>query len=145
MSSRRSSGCRGEADQAAREFGEFLQRGRAFAFRRAQFHAGDQAAEVLVAFAGFGQQGIGASVGAGDFAADVGAHAGLLGGHVEARRAVDAVAVEQRHGGHVEAARSAGKLFRHAGAFEKAEGGAGVEFDVSALRHWPQMDTDKHR
>ena len=68
----------GEADQPAREFGEFLQGGRAFALRRAQFHAGDQAAEIAIAFARGGQQGVGASVSAGDFAADVGAHAGLF-------------------------------------------------------------------
>ena len=126
-------GMRGETDQPVREFGEFLQGGRAFALRRAQFHAGDQAAEVPVAFAGSGQQGIGASVGAGDFAADVCPHAGLFGRHVESWRTVDAIAVQQRHGGHVQACACAGKLFRHAGAFQKAEGGARVQFDVSVM------------
>ena len=87
-------GVGGEADQAAGEFGEFVESGRAFALGRAQFHAGDQAAEVAVAFAGSGQQGVAAAVGAGDFRADVGAHAGLFGGHVETRCAVDAVAVD---------------------------------------------------
>ena len=122
-------GVRGETDQPAREFGKFLKSGGAFALRRAQFHAGDEAAEVPVAFAGSGQQGVGAAVGAGDFAADVGAHTGLLGCHVETRRAVDAVTVQQRHGGHVEVGACAGKVFRHAGAFEETEGGPRVEFD----------------
>ena len=62
--------------------------------------------------------------------ADVRAHAGLLRGHVKARRAVDAVAVHDGHGGHAELRAGAGQLLGDAGAFEEAEGGAGVEFDV---------------
>src|ERR1035437_7229005 len=125
----------GEADQPAREFGEFVQGGCALALGGAQFHAGDQAAEVAVTFAGGSQQGVGAAVGAGDFAADVGAHAGLLGSHVETGRAVDAVTVDERHGGHVEIGACAGQVFRHAGAFEEAEGGACVEFDIGVSHY----------
>ena len=44
----------GEADQALGEFGEFFGSGRAFAFLGAQLHAGDQAAEILIAFSAFG-------------------------------------------------------------------------------------------
>ncbi len=98
-------GMAGEADEAAGEFGDLFEGGGAFALFGAQLHAGDQAAEVLVAFASFDQQRIGDAVGAGDLGADVRADAGLLGGHVEARRAVDAVAVDDRHGGHAELAR----------------------------------------
>ncbi len=137
-------GMRSEADHPVREFGEFLQGGRAFALRRAQFHAGDQPAKVPIAFAGSGQQWIGASVGAGNFAPDVCPYAGFFGRHMKSWRTVDAIAVQQRHSGHIQACACAGKLFRHAGAFQKAEGGARVQFDVGA-RHWPQMNTDKHR
>jgi hypothetical protein len=47
-----------ETDETAGEFRQFLQRGRAFAFPGAQLHAGDQAAQVLITFARFRQQGI---------------------------------------------------------------------------------------
>ncbi len=95
-------GVAGEADQPVREFGKFRGRGRPFALGRAQLHAGDQAAEVLVSGARFHQQRVSASVGAGDLAADVGAEAGLLRRHVEADGAVDAVTVHNRHGRLVE-------------------------------------------
>ena len=49
----------GEADQSAGEFGELFEGGRAFALLGAQLHAGDQAAEILIAFARFGQQRVG--------------------------------------------------------------------------------------
>jgi hypothetical protein len=96
----------GEADQAAREFGKLFGRGRAFAFFGAQLHAGDQAAEVLIALACGRQQRVGVAVGAGDFRTDMGADAGLLRRHVKARRAVDAVAVHQRHGGQSDCAQA---------------------------------------
>ena len=128
-------GMAGEADQAAGEFGDLFEGGRAFAFFGAQLHAGDQAAEVLVAFARFRQQRVGVAVGAGDFRADVGAEPGLFRGHVEARRAVDAVAVHQGHGGHAESGAGAGQFLGDSGAFEEAESGAGVEFDVHGNYH----------
>ena len=42
------------------------------------------------------------AVRAGDFGADVGANAGFFGGHVEARRAGDVIAIKHRQGGEVE-------------------------------------------
>ena len=76
--------------------------GRAFAFFGAHLHAGDQAAQILIAGAIFGQQRITDAIGASDFGADVRANAGLFCGHVEARGAGDVVAVENRQGGEVE-------------------------------------------
>ena len=61
------------------------------------------------------------AVGAGDFGADVGADAGFFGGHVEARRAGDVVAIEHRQGGEVKLGRARDELFGGGGAFEKAE------------------------
>ena len=60
----------------------------------------------------------------------MGADAGLLRRHVEAGRAVDAVAVEQRHRGHAEIHACADQFLGDASAFQEAEGGAGVKFDV---------------
>ena len=121
-------GMAGEAEESAGEFGDLFEGGGAFALLGAQLHAGDQAAEILVALAGFGEQGVGAAVGAGDLGADVRAETGLLRGHVEARGAVDAVAVDDGHGGHVEAGAGAGEVLGDGGAFEEGESGAGVEF-----------------
>ena len=45
-------------------------------------------------------------------------------------RAVDAVAIEQRHGGHVVIRAQAGQFFGQGSAFEKTECGSRVEFDV---------------
>jgi hypothetical protein len=49
---------------------------------------------------------------------------------VEARRAVDAVGVEQRERGIAERRRALDERFGERGALEKAEGGGGVELDV---------------
>ena len=118
------------ADQASGEFGEFFQCGRAFAFLGAQFHAGDQAAQVLVAFAGFRQQGIGDAVDAIDLRTDMRADGRLFRRHVEARCAVDPVAVHDGHGRHAEFRARAGQFLGHGSAFQEAEAGARVKLDV---------------
>ena len=110
----------------ARELGDLFQRGRAFAFLGAQLHARDQAAQVLIACAVFAQQRIALAVGAGDFRADMRAHAGFFRRHVKARRAVDAVAVEQAMAGMPRSRAGGHQIFGHGCAFEEAEGGAGV-------------------
>ena len=112
ISSRRAIGMCGEADQAARKFGQLLERRRAFALRRAQLHARDQAAEIAITLARCGEQGIRAPIRAGDFAPDMRAHARLLRRHMEARRAVHAIAIQQSHRRHVEAAQR--RNFRNA-------------------------------
>ena len=52
-----------------------------------------------------------------------------LGGQVEAWGAVEAVAIEQGHGGHAQTGTGGDQVFGQRSAFEKAEGGAGVEFN----------------
>ena len=44
-----------DANQPARKFGQLFQGCRAFAFLRAQLHASDQAAEILIALTRFGK------------------------------------------------------------------------------------------
>ncbi len=132
-------GVASDAEQAAREFGDLRKCRGAFALLGAQLHAGDQAAEILIALAGFGKQRIRMPVGASNLGADMGAQSGLLRGHVEARRAVDAVAVHQRHGRHIELRAGAGEFLGHAAAFEEGECGAGVEVD----EHVHHGDTEK--
>ena len=120
----------GDADQARRKFGQLCERGFAFAFFGAELHAGDQAAEILVALAGFGEQGVLLAIGTGDLGADVRAQACFFRGHMEARRAVEAIAVEQCDGRHVERGGGGDQLFRHGCATQKAESGTGVQLDV---------------
>jgi hypothetical protein len=70
--------------------------------------------------------------GAGNFRTDVGFEFELLCGHVKARSTVDTVYVEQRHGGQVELGADCGQFLGQGCAFEKAESGAGVKFDVTS-------------
>ena len=56
----------------------------------------------------------------------------LLCGHIKTGRAIDAIAVKQRHGGHMELSASGDQVLRQGGAFQKAESRAGVEFDVQS-------------
>ena len=62
-------------------------------------------------------------------------------GLVKARRAVDAVAIEQRQRGVAEIGRAIDERFGQRRALEKAEGGGGVELDVhgritNSVRNW---------
>ena len=56
--------------------------------------------------------------------------------HVETRRAIDAVAIEQRHGRHVQVRAGGNQVLRQGGAFEKAERRTGMEFD----KHRPWLE-----
>ena len=123
----------GEANEASGMFGDFFGRDVSFTLFGAQFHARDQAAEILVSRARFDEQWIAPSGRRCDLGADVGADGNLFCGEMEPRRAVDAVAIEQSHGAHAQFGAESGEFFGHGSAFEKAEGGAGVEFDVHAL------------
>ena len=89
-----------EANQAGGTFGDFFGQNMAFPFARAQFHARDQAAKILVARARFDQQRIAPAVRGRHFGADMRSNGYFLGGQMKARRAVHAVAVEQSHGWH---------------------------------------------
>ncbi len=124
-----------QADQAVGEFGELFRLGCAFAFFGAHLYARDQTAEILVAFAAFGQQRIAVAIGAGDFGADVRADAGFFCGHVKTRRAGNVVAIEDRQGGEVEFGGARDEFFGNGGAFQKAERRAGVEFDIRCASH----------
>jgi hypothetical protein len=119
-----------DADKSAGELAELFHCGGALALGGSQLHTGDEAAQVLVALTGFRQKGIRQAVRASDFRTDVGADAGFFRSHVKARRAIDPVAVEQRHGRHAQRRASADKFFRHGSAFKKAETATGVEFNV---------------
>jgi hypothetical protein len=67
------------------------------------------------------------------FGADVSFEPDFIGREVKAWRAVDAIAVEQRHGRHVVVGTHANQFLGQGRAFEKAECGAGVEFDKQVL------------
>jgi len=67
----------------------------------------------------------------------------FLCGEMEARCAVNAVSVKQRHGGHAQLGACCYQSLGQGGAFEKAESRAGVKFDkqvlstqYSVLRKW---------
>ena len=81
------------------------------------------------------QQGIGAAartaVGANrDLRADMCLDAALLRHGVEARNAIEAIAVGEGDGGHSKLGRALDKRFRLRGRGQKAEGARGVQFDV---------------
>src|SRR5579883_3281837 len=78
----------GEANQTFRELPDFAWGNRAFAFRAAELHARDQAAEILVAFARFREQRIAPAAFSSDFRANMRSELTLLRGKVEAWRAI---------------------------------------------------------
>ena len=65
-----------------------------------------------------------------DFRDDVGLDPGFPCGHVEARRAVDAIDIEQSHGGHAKLSTRRNQFLGQGSAFEKAERGAGVKLYI---------------
>ena len=68
-------------------------------FCRPQLGFGDEAAKILIARAILDEQCVIAAVGAADFRARVTCEAMFFHAREESRRAVDAVAIEERHGG----------------------------------------------
>ena len=127
----------GEAEQAVGELGEIFKRGgrliaRLRIFRSsAQFHAGDQAAEILIAGARLDKERVASSILRGYFSADVGLDAGFFRAHVKAGGTVDAIDIGERHGGAVVRCSDGGVFLRDARAAQETEGGTGVELDVS--------------
>ena len=119
----------GQADEAARELGQLLERGGAFPLRRAHLHAGQQAAEVLIPLAIFHQQRQPAAVGQRDLRAHQRREAEPVAGAIEPGRAVDAVGVQQRDGGLLEPRRALGQRFGQRRRLEKAEGTPGMQLD----------------
>ena len=71
--------------------------------------------------------------GVGNFCSDVGLDFCFTRGQVEARRAVNTIGIEQRHGRNVELRADCGQFLGQGRAFEKAESRAGVKFDVGQI------------
>ncbi len=131
----------GKTNQAAGELGKIVERGgRLFAGLRnlrsgAQLHACDEAAEILIALAGFHEEGVTAAILRGDFGADMRANRGLLRSHVKSRRTVEAIDVGQRHRWAAMRRGDRSIVLRNTGAAQKTEGGAGMQLDVRRGRH----------
>src|SRR5579863_1967346 len=119
-----------EADQSAAAMFEFMRFDCAFSFCRAEFHPGDQAAQVFVSFGRSDQQRIAPTNHATDFRADVRANAEFVCGQVELWRAIKAIAIEQRHRGHAKRGAGSCQLLWRRTASEKTKCRAGVQFDV---------------
>ena len=110
-----------------------------FVLGRAEFGAGEHAAEVLVAGAGGDQEREGAAVlegelGAGDVAGGCTHASRCGGGSVGARGAVDTVAVGDGDRGELEFRGALDEFVRLAGAAVETEGAAGVKFGEHARR-----------
>ena len=120
-------------------------------FLCAQRHFSDQAAEVLVTRTGGDEQGKAREIAngrlpiangttsvrfnsrkrfAGEFCPDMCFDAGSLGGKMEARAPVQAIAIKQSHRGEIQRTAGANEIFGKRSAFEKTECGTGVKFDV---------------
>src|SRR6266568_4859115 len=116
--------------------------------RLAQFITGDEAAEILVAKLRLGEYGKAhrlngnlmrqplrrthalARIAYGNLGSNMRPRPRPLCSDVEAWRAVESVAIEQCHGGHIELGAARHQQLGQRCAFEKTEGGAGMEFDV---------------
>jgi hypothetical protein len=121
----------GEADQAFGKFGEFFGKCGLFV-ASSQLHAGDEAAEIPVAFAGFGQEGVAAAIMGGHFRTYVRLDALFFGSAVETWGSEDSIDVCDGDGG---GCAGGYVVFRDAGSLEEAEGGFCVEFYV----HWKTL------
>ena len=102
----------------------------AFIFCRAQLHAGDQPAEILISLPCFDEQRIAKSTSRCNFRADVRPNFVFHRGVVKARRSIKAVAIEQRHCRKLDLRGARRQSFGKGSAFEEAESRASVEFDV---------------
>jgi hypothetical protein len=119
-----------QADESACILLDLIERRLPFTLCRTHLHPGDKAAEVLIPLAGLDQQRICNSVRARDLRPDVRRDSGLLRREVEARRAVDAVAVHDRHCGHAVLSGCPGELLGERRAFQEGECRTGVKLDV---------------
>ena len=115
----------GEADEALDRAVEVVQRRPRLALRRPRLHAGDEAAERPVPGAGFDEERETRAVGEREGGADEGAHARRLRRLVEARRAVDAVHVDEGERGQLEPRRLVDEGLGRRRGFEEAEGAPG--------------------
>ena len=124
----------GQADEPLGVLGHLFGGGRPLALLRPQLVEADEAAEALVAGPVAGEQRPAPGALHRDLGPDVGPDPELLGRLVEARGAVDAVAVDERQRPHAVVGADLGHLLGQRGALEEAEGGAGVQLDVHGKR-----------
>jgi hypothetical protein len=120
----------GEADEAARILSDLVFGDSAFTLWRAEFHASQKAAKILVSFARLGEKGIAKACCGSDFSTNMRLQAGFLRSEMKPRRAVNTVAVKKRYCRHRVFRAGANKFFGQGSALEKTECGAGMKFDV---------------
>jgi hypothetical protein len=126
----------GDTEQPVGEFREIIRGSSRFKARfrilraRAEFHAGDQATQVLIARAGFDEKCVAGLVGRRDFCAEVRADTVFACGLVEAGRAVEAIHVCQCHRLQAMGCRDIGIIFRHARPLQETKCRARMQFDV---------------
>src|SRR5262249_11210956 len=120
----------GKTHKAAGVFSDFVFRCGAFSLRRAEFHACQKAAQILVALPGCGEQRIANACCRSDFRSNMRLNAGFLCGKMEPRCAINAVAIEESDCRHGVLRAGADQFFRQRSAFEEAESGARMKFDV---------------
>src|SRR5438105_7929376 len=89
-----------EADETAGVLSDLIFRDCAFTLRRAEFHASQEPAKILVTLARFGEERIANACCGSDFSADMRLETGFLRSEIKSRRAVNAVAVEKGHCRH---------------------------------------------
>ena len=70
----------------------------------------------------------------GDFRSDMRANLRFLRREMKTYSAGNVVMIEQGHGGHLQLGRLRGQLFGQGSGFQKAEGGAGVKFNIHFIQ-----------
>ena len=110
--------------------GYFRARDLPFSFFRAQFHARDQAANILITLVRLHQQGIPPTFFRRNLRTDQRAHVGFFGGHIKTRRPIHAIAIEHRHRFHFALRAHAGQFFRQRSPGKKAERGPRMQFGI---------------
>src|SRR5688500_11900594 len=120
----------GKGDQAGRKFREFIPAEGALAFGRAEMTIGEETAEILVAGAGFDEDGEDGTILHGEFRAHDGSHAGFAGFGVKTRGTVNAIAVREGDGGETEFGGGFGEMFRKRATTQEAESTARMEFNI---------------
>ena len=119
-----------QTNQSAAKFFQLLRFDCALAFFRTQFHARDQATEIVISLPHGDEQRVAPSAHATDFRADVRLQARFFRREIKPRCAIQPIAVEQRHGWHAVGGACRNQRLGGRSAFEKAESGASMEFDI---------------
>ncbi len=120
----------GKADKPGRMFGQLFSGDRAFAFRRAQFHARDQTAKILITGPRFCQQRIAKAFNGGNFSPDVCANIIFPRSKMKARRAINPIAIQQPHRRKFKRHSPRHQIFRQGSPLQKTESRSRMKFDV---------------